>query len=73
MKTIWFKRFGWIHLPTSIPGAILCLLAVLFCFTVFMAVDGDSHSVTDTLYGVFPSFVLTFLLLDWIGERTSEK
>jgi hypothetical protein len=73
MKTIWFKRFGWFHLPTSIPGAILCLLAALFCFTVFMAADRHSHSVSDTLYGVFPFFVCTFLLLDWIGERTSEK
>jgi hypothetical protein len=73
MKTIWFKRFGWFHLPASIPGAILCLLAALSCFTVFMAVDRHSHSVSDTLYGVFPFFVCTFLLLDWIGDRTSEK
>jgi hypothetical protein len=73
MKTIWFRRFGWFHLPISIPGAILCLLAALFCFTVFIAVDRHSHSVSDTLYGVFPFVVCTFLLLDWIGERTSEK
>ena len=73
MKTIWFKRFGWFHLPASVPGAILCLLAALFCFTVFVAVDRHSHSVSDTLYGVFPFFVCTFLLLDWIGDRTSEK
>jgi hypothetical protein len=73
MKTIWFKRFGWLHFPVSIPGAILCLLAVLFCLTVFRTVDRYSHSVSDTLYGVFPFFVCTFLLLDWIGDRTSEK
>jgi hypothetical protein len=73
MKTIWFKRVGWFYVPVSFPGAILCLLAVLFCLTVFTAVDRHSHSVSDTLYGIFPFFVGAFLLLDWIGDRTSEK
>jgi hypothetical protein len=73
MKKTWFKRVGWFHLPTSVPGAAVCLLAALFCLTVFRAVDRHSHSVSDTLYGVFPFFVCTFLLLDWIGSRTSGR
>jgi hypothetical protein len=73
MKTKWFKRFGWFYVPISVPGAIVVLLAALFCLTVFRAVDRHAHSVSDTLYGVFPFFVCTFLLLDWIGARTSEK
>ena len=73
MKTIWFKRFGWFHLPVSAPGVIICLLAGIFCLTVFQAVDRHSHSASDTLYGVFPFFVCTFLLLDWIAVRTSER
>ena len=73
MKTEWFKRFGWFYLPVSVPGAVVSLLAILFCLTVFRAVDSHSHSVSDTLYGVFPFFVSTFLLLDWIDGRTSEK
>ncbi len=52
---------------------MMCLLAGLFCITVFTAVDRHAHSVSDTLYGIFPHFVCTFLLLDWIGGRTSEK
>ena len=73
MKTRWFKRFGWFYFPVSIPGAFVVQLAVLFCLTVFRAVDRHSHSASDTLYGVFPFFACTFLLLDWIGSRTSEK
>jgi hypothetical protein len=73
MKTNWFKRFGWFYFPVSVPGALVVLLALLFCLTVFQAVDRHSHSASDTLYGVFPFFVCTFLLLDWIGGRTSEK
>jgi hypothetical protein len=73
MKTIWFKRFGWFYLPVSVPGTVVCLLAVLFSITVFGAVDRHSHSVSDTLYGVFPFFASAFLLLDCVGARTSEK
>ena len=71
MKTTWFKRWGWFHLPVSVPGAIVALAALAFCAQVFWAVDRRSHSVTDTLYSIFPFFVCTFLLLDWIAARTS--
>jgi len=73
MKKQWFKRFGWFYVPVSVPGMSVCLLAALFCLTVFTAVDRHSHSASDTLYGVFPFFVCTFLLLDWIGGRTSDR
>jgi hypothetical protein len=72
MKMKWFKRFGWFYVPTAIPGVIVCVLAGLFCLTVFQAVDRHSHSVSDTLYGVFPFFVCAFLLVDWIGARTND-
>lgn len=73
MNTIWFKRSGWFYIPNSLPGAVVSALAIGLCATVFMAVDRHSHSVSDTLYGVFPFFVCTFLLLDWIGSRTSRQ
>ena len=71
MKQPWFKRFGWVNVPISIPGTIVFLGAAAFCVNVFLAVDRHSHSVSDTLYGVFPFFVCTFLLVDWIAARTS--
>ncbi len=71
MKTKFFKRFGWFYAPVSVGGFLISLLAVVFCVTVFLAVDRHTHSVSDTLYGVFPFFVCTFLLLDWIASRTS--
>jgi len=72
METKWFKRWGWFYIPRSIPGVVISLFAMVFCVTVFMAVDRHSHSASDTLYGIFPFFVCTFLLFDWIAERTSE-
>ena len=73
MKTVWFKRAGWFHLPVSVPGAIITLAALAFCAQVFRAVDYKSHSVSDTLYGIFPFFACAFLLFDWIAGRTSHK
>ena len=71
MKTRWFKRLGWFHFPRSWQGAIITVLVVLFCVQVFLAVDRHSHSVSDTLYGIFPFWACSFLLLDWIARRTS--
>jgi hypothetical protein len=72
MRLKWFKQWGWLYLPASVPGAVIYLGLIGFCLQVFVAVDRKSHSVSDTLLGVFPFFVSAFLLLDWIGVRTSE-
>jgi hypothetical protein len=71
MKTKWFKPFGWVHIPNSIPGVICSLFALLFCAQVFVAVDRHSHSVSDTLYGIYPFVICTFLAWDWLARRTS--
>jgi hypothetical protein len=71
MKTQWFKQLGWFFFPISLPGMVITLGALAFCAQVFWAIDRQSHSVSDTLYGVFPFFVCTFLLLDWVAVRTS--
>ena len=67
----WFRPLGIVFLPVSIPGWIVSLLAAEFCLHIFLFVDGHSHSVSDTLYGVFPYWVPTFLLWAWIAGRTS--
>jgi hypothetical protein len=73
MKIIWFKRWGWFYLPISLPGVVITLAALAFCVQVFLAVDRKSHSVSDTLYGVFPFFACAFLLFDWIAGKSSRK
>jgi hypothetical protein len=73
MKNAWFRRVCWVHLPVSVPGAIIALAALAFCVQVFLAVDRGSHSVSDTVYGVFPFFACAFLLFEWIAARTSDK
>lgn len=73
MRTAWFKRLGWVYVPTSFPGVVLVVLALLFCVQVFVAVDRHSHSASDTLYGIFPHFACCFLLLNWLASNASEE
>ena len=56
----------------SWQGVVLVLLAALFCVHIFIAVDRNSHSVSDTLYGVFPYIVPTLIVLNWVASKTSE-
>jgi hypothetical protein len=69
----WFKRLGWFYRPASWQGAVLVILALLFCAQVFRAADRHSHSVSDTLYGIFPDFACCFLLLNWVAANTSKE
>jgi hypothetical protein len=67
----WFKPFGILFLPVTAMGWLVTILPVAFCIQVFLAVDHRSHSVSDTLYGIFPFWVPTFLLWAWLAGRTS--
>ncbi|HTO74039.1 MAG TPA: hypothetical protein VMJ30_09470 [Gemmatimonadales bacterium] len=68
MPRVWFRPWGWVYRPVSLPGS---LLALGFGVQAFLAVDRHSHSVSDTLYGVFP-YVVPFLMpLYWVASRTS--
>ncbi len=71
MKIIWFKSWGWIYRPVSWQGILIVLIALAFCIQVFIAVDRNSHSVSDTLYGVFPYVIPTLMLLNWVASKTS--
>jgi hypothetical protein len=71
MPTNWFKPWGWIYRPVSWQGVVIILFTLAFCAQVFLAIDRNSHSVSDTLYGVFPYFVCSFGILYWIASKSS--
>ena len=73
MKRAWFRPWGWVYYPVSWQGVVLVLLTLIFCAQVFVAVDSRSHSVSDTLYGIFPYVVPSLLVLLWIAARASEQ
>lgn len=71
MARRWFAPSGWIYRPVSWQGVLVVLLAFAFCAQVFWAVDRRSHSVSDTLYGIFPFVVASLMLLNWVASKTS--
>ena len=71
MRHQWFVSWGWVYRPVSWQGVILVLLAVIFCVQVFVAVDRQAHSASDTLYGVFPYAVPCLMLLNWVASKTA--
>lgn len=72
MKHIWFKKIGWLYKPVSWLGGLFTIFLILFLINVFIAVDRQSHSVSDTFYGIFPYYLPVFLFWLWLGEKTSE-
>jgi len=66
----WFSPWGWIYRPTSVEGVLLVLIVLAFSVQVFLAVDRHSHSVSDTLYGVFPFVLPALMVLNWIAGKT---
>ena len=71
--SLWFKKWGWLYRPVHPLGYAIALAALVFVVQVFLAIDRQSHSVTDTLYRFYPYAVPTFLGLMWIAARTSDE
>jgi hypothetical protein len=71
MRRPWFRAWGWVHRPASWQGIGVVALAAFFCVQVFLVVDRHSHSVSDTLYRIFPYVVPCLMLLEWIASKTS--
>jgi len=67
----WFTPWCWTYRPVSVTGFVLVALAATFCVQVFVAVDRHSHSVSDTLYGIYPFVVPTLIVLHWIASKTA--
>jgi len=60
-----------IHLPVHTLGYVIDILAILFLITVVIALNRNSHSVSDMFYGLFVYLVPTFLLREWIASKLS--
>lgn len=71
MSFIWFRKVGWVHRPVSPVGWTIVVLTAALILQVFRAVDRHSHSVSDTLWGVFLYAALFLIIADWVAAHTS--
>lgn len=73
MNRKWFKEYGWVYMPISWQGYLISFIFVVFNVQTFFAIDKNSHSVSDTFYGIFPYLVGSLIILFWIASKTSKK
>jgi hypothetical protein len=67
----WFKKSGWVYMPTHFMGVLVTLLAIVFLIPIFTAIDRNSHSVSDELYNLFVYATCTAFWWKWVAEKTS--
>lgn len=70
---LWFKPLGWLYRPVTLTGWILTLITVLLIVRIFLVIDRQSHSVSDTLTGVFPWAWIFLVTLGWVASKTSAR
>ncbi len=70
-KNAWFKPVRGSYLPIKWQGWVSYVPMILFLVGASLAVDRNSHSVSDTLYGVFPYFVCTAVVMHWVASHKS--
>lgn len=71
MRQPWFRRWGLTFYPTTLSGASIAIVAILFAIHILFITISNAHSVSDVFYGAFPFLVPTFLLYDWLAIRLS--
>lgn len=69
----WFKRFGWVYIPTHPMGALITAAAIVFLIPVYIAIIRNGHSVSDDLYQLFVYTSCTAFWWKWIADKTSIK
>ena len=75
VNKLWFKakNYGYGWYPCSWEGRSVTLVYILVLLLLFRVVDLRSHSVSDTLIGIFVPFIVLTLLLILICVKTGER
>jgi hypothetical protein len=71
MKQLWFKRKGWVYIPVHPLGFAVTILAIIFMVPIVIAVDKNTHSITDELYQIFIYATCTAFWWKWVADKTS--
>ena len=73
MKPPWFRRYGLMFVPSSVPGWAILVVAVAYAVYVFVDIDSRSHSMSDTLINFVFNLLLIGLVYSLIAYFTSGR
>lgn len=70
-KGAWFVPVRWSYLPASWQGWLLYIPFVYFLTITFLALNRNSHSVSDMLINIIPYWVSAAVVMHWIASHKS--
>jgi len=68
-KGAWFVPVRWSYLPCSWQGWLTYVPYIGFLVLTFIVIDGNSHSVSDTLIGIVPVWVAAVAVMQWLASH----
>ncbi|MBI3720697.1 MAG: hypothetical protein HY252_19120 [Sphingobacteriales bacterium] len=71
MKSIWFKKAGWMYVPVHPIGLLVTIACLAIDVWFFIVLDRHSHSVSDALINFFVYFSCVAFWWKWIAGKTS--
>ena len=74
-KEIWFKAklYGWGWYPSTWKGWTILLIYLSAVIYLFLKIDSNSHSVSDTLINFIPVGLIMTIILISICYQKGEK
>ncbi len=74
-KEKWFKAksYGWGWTPATWQGWSVLLLYVVITIMLFISIDSNSHSVSDTLINFVPNVIILSIILVIVCYVMGEK
>lgn len=74
-KKYWFKakEYGWGWTPANWKGWLVLFFWLFLNIWFFFKIDKNSHSISDTMIGLFPAFLISTILLIVICIKKGEK
>ncbi len=67
----WFKKVRGSYLPDSWQAWLLYIPFTAFLLTVLFAAIRTQHSVSDTLYVIFPQWIAAAVVMTWVAKQRS--
>ncbi len=72
MKFPWFKRYGLLFYPISFVGRLILIAALFISVSVFLTIDENSHSVSDTLMSFAINLLIIYFIYSFIAFIASK-
>lgn len=70
-KGAWFIKVRGSYLPCNLPGALTYIPMVAFLVAATMYVASNTETITGIIFGIFPYFVCTAVVMHWIAANKS--